>query len=624
MKLIDFKLEISKLVRNYSEKTISRGNLDEILSSFCHELTLICKKCKVKKTSKKWKSAIWWTKSLEAERSRIRALRRRFQACTESAERVRRRIFFKKEFTKYKRSILHAKTNSFKRFLEKLVNKNNLGLVKNVIKFSNIELRIEKIKLASGDYLENYGECRDFIIKSHFPLVSMADDFVINYDDNGTYPEFTVNEVERCIGKMKRGKAPGEDGFSLEIIEEIFYADKDWFVEIFNYCLRFGYFPKIWKEARIVLIPKANKDLTVFESYRPICLLAIWGKILDKLITHRLVDHLETNNLLNERQYGFRENLGTISALKAVNNFISTTKNEKQVICMISLDIKNAFNSIKWADLINLLQKYNTPSKLVKIFDSFLKERSVILNNGDRWNYNIGVPQGSSCGPILWLLVAKEELDMFLEQENFLVQAFADDFVILLKASASYRFTEMSKEIMLKFESWATKYNLVFSENKSKHIMFKVKKTITHFPGIYLYGKRISYTNELKYLGIVFDPNQSFMIHLDRIQEKIVRLNEKLRRITRATWGLRPEMVKEIYLSILERIILYGVEIWYRDRVKMNAKLLQIQRYPLLSITKAYRTTSNEALQILSGCVPIDLKAQMIVEMDSNIRGVAL
>ncbi|GBO11479.1 hypothetical protein AVEN_134500-2 [Araneus ventricosus] len=248
MKLIDFKLEISKLVRNYSEKTVSRGNLDEILSSFCHELTLICKKCKVKKTSKKWKSAIWWTKSLEAERSRIRALRRRFQACTESAERVRRRIFFKKEFTKYKRSILDAKTNSFKRFLEKLVNKNNLGLVKNVIKFSNIELRIEKIKLASGDYLENYGECRDFIIKSHFPLVSMADDFVINYDDNGTYPEFTVNEVERCIGKMKRGKAPGEDGFSLEIIEEIFYADKDWFVEIFNYCLRFGYFPKIWKE----------------------------------------------------------------------------------------------------------------------------------------------------------------------------------------------------------------------------------------------------------------------------------------------------------------------------------------------------------------------------------------
>ncbi|GBM70354.1 Putative protein in type-1 retrotransposable element R1DM [Araneus ventricosus] len=373
---------------------------------------------------------------------------------------------------------------------------------------------------------------------------------------------------------------------------------------------------------RIVLIPKAHKDLSDFESYRPICLVAIWGKILDKLITHRLVNHLETNNLLNERQYGFRENLGTITALKAVNNFILTAKNEKQVTCMISLDIKNAFNSIKWADLINLLKKYSTPSKLLKVFNSFLKDRTVILNNGDRWSYNIGDPQESSCGPILWLLVANEALELFSEQENLLVQAFADDFIILLKASASYRFTELSKEIMLKFESWATKFNLVFSENKSRYIMFKVNKTVTHFPGIYLFGKRISYANELKYLGIVFDPNHSFMFHHDRIQEKIVRLNEKLRRITRATWGVRPEMVKEIYLTILERIILYGVEIWYLDRVKMNTKLLQIQRYPLLSITKAYRTTSNEALQILSGCIPIDLKAQMIVETDFKIRGV--
>ncbi|GBM15699.1 RNA-directed DNA polymerase from mobile element jockey [Araneus ventricosus] len=334
------------------------------------------------------------------------------------------------------------------------------------------------------------------------------------------YPEFTVNEVKRCIGKMKRGKAPGEDGFSLEIIEEIFYADRLWFVEILNYCLRFGYFPRIWKESRIVLIPKAHKDLSSFESYMPICLLAIWGKLLDKLITHRLVNHLETNNLLNERQYGFRENLGTITALKAVNNFILIAKNEKQVTCKISLDIKNAFNSIKWADLINLLKKYRTPSKLLKVFNSFLKDRTVILNNGDRWNYNIGVPQGSSSGPILWLLVANEVLELFSEQENLLVHAFADDFIILLKASTSYRFTELSKEIMLKFEAWATKFNLVFSENKSRYIMFKVKKTVTHFPGIHLYGKRISYANELKYLGIVFDPNNSFMIHLDRIQEK--------------------------------------------------------------------------------------------------------
>ncbi|GBL74620.1 Putative protein in type-1 retrotransposable element R1DM [Araneus ventricosus] len=288
---------------------------------------------------------------------------------------------------------------------------------------------------------------------------------------------------------------------------------------------------------------------------------------------------------------------------------------------MISLDIKNAFNSINWTDIMQLLIKYKVPLKLLRLFNSFLSERTVVLEDCTRWEYNVGVPQGSSCGPILWLLVANEALRSFIENENVLVQAFADDFVILLKATASYKFSDMSKDIMLQFEQWTSTYNLKFSESKSKYIMFKVSKNITHFPGIYLYEKRISYTNDLKYLGIVFDPGFTFMTHLNRVQEKIIKINENLRRI-RATWGIRPEMTKEIYLTILERIILYGVEIWYRDKVKINMKLLQIQRYPLLSITRTYKTTSNEALQVLSGCIPFDLKAQMQVEIDSKIRGV--
>ncbi|GBL74561.1 hypothetical protein AVEN_176505-1, partial [Araneus ventricosus] len=140
---------------------------------------------------------------------------------------------------------------------------------------------------------------------------------------------------------------------------------------------------------------------------------------------------------------------------------------------MISLDIKNAFNSINWTDIMQLLIKYKVPLKLLRLFNSFLSERTVVLEDCTRWEYNVGVPQGSSCGPILWLLVANEALRSFIENENVLVQAFADDFVILLKATASYKFSDMSKDIMLQFEQWASTYNLKFSESKSKYIMFK-------------------------------------------------------------------------------------------------------------------------------------------------------
>ncbi|GBN85862.1 Putative protein in type-1 retrotransposable element R1DM [Araneus ventricosus] len=279
MKLLEFKSEISRLIREFKRKGVNRGNLDLMLRNFCEKLYRVCVKC-IKKTKRKnWRNAVWWTDKLEVDRSKVRALRRRFQACQEPQERIERRIVFKREYSMYKKLIINEKMSSFRNFLEKLVSKNNLGLVKDVLKIGNIELRIEKIKLANGNYIESFKECRNFIIKSHFPYIQ-KDNIEINYEECEEYPAFTLDEVEMCLDKMKKGKAPGEDGFTLGIIKEIYLADPVWFVEMLNNCLNFGCFPVLWKESRIVLIPKANKDLSSYESYRPICLLAIWGKIL--------------------------------------------------------------------------------------------------------------------------------------------------------------------------------------------------------------------------------------------------------------------------------------------------------------------------------------------------------
>ncbi|GBN93798.1 hypothetical protein AVEN_219920-1 [Araneus ventricosus] len=155
----------------------------------------------------------------------------------------------------YKKQIINEKTSSFRNLLEKLVSKNNLGLVKDVLKIGNIELRKEKIKLANGNYIESFKECRNFIIKSHFPYIQ-KDNIELNFEKCEEYPAFTLDEVEMCIDKMKKGKAPGVDGFTLGIIKETFLADPVWFVEILNNCLNLGYFPGLWKESRIVLIPR--------------------------------------------------------------------------------------------------------------------------------------------------------------------------------------------------------------------------------------------------------------------------------------------------------------------------------------------------------------------------------
>ncbi|GBM44812.1 hypothetical protein AVEN_139642-1 [Araneus ventricosus] len=135
-----------------------------------------------------------------------------------------------------------------------------------------------------------------------------------------------------------------------------------------------------------------------------------------------------------------------------------------------------------------------------------------------------------------------------------------------------------------------------------------------------MYGERIRYSKTIKYLGILFDPNLSFIPHLNEVLEKVFKLNEKLRRITRATWGLKPQVVKEIYKTVVEKLIQCGSELWYKDIVKINNKLIQIQRQPLLGITKTNRTVSNEAIQVLSGCPPLDLKIRIETDMAKQIR----
>ncbi|GBM35748.1 hypothetical protein AVEN_108949-1 [Araneus ventricosus] len=152
----------------------------------------------------------------------------------------------------------------------------------------------------------------------------------------------------------------------------------------------------------------------------------------------------------------------------------------------------------------------------------------------------MGVPQGYSCGLVLWLLVINGVLNMRNIENDAYIQAYADVIVVMLRSTASYHFTNMSKPIMKNLEEWASSYKLSFSKEKTKYLMFKFRKKITHFPSINLYGSRISHDKELKYLGIRLDRNLSFIPHLNKVQTNICKIYEKTRRIARAKWGLRP------------------------------------------------------------------------------------
>ncbi|GIY48977.1 uncharacterized protein CDAR_613771 [Caerostris darwini] len=127
----------------------------------------------------------------------------------------------------------------------------------------------------------------------------------------------------------------------------------------------------------------------------------------------------------------------------------------------------------------------------------------------------------------------------------------------------------------------------------------------SHIPRIKIGNHNIKYCTHIKYLVIFIDKNLSWTKHLDSITNKVSKIANKTNRISRVTWGLSPVVKKELHKKVIEKIITYGFEIWYKDNARQNSKLNTLQRIGLLNITKYYRTTSSDALSVLAGIPPL-------------------
>jgi hypothetical protein len=160
----------------------------------------------------------------------------------------------------------------------------------------------------------------------------------------------------KIIEGMKDKKAPGEDGIQAEIYKLSFKIFPKSVTELYNKCLKYGVFPERWKKAKIISITKPDthnsKDIT---KYRPISLLSLGGKILEKALINRINHHIHSTEFLNKNQYGFIPQTSTIDAIMAVKEFVQDGFSKGEITVIVSLDVEGAFNSA-WAP--SVLKKF--------------------------------------------------------------------------------------------------------------------------------------------------------------------------------------------------------------------------------------------------------------------------
>lgn len=174
-----------------------------------------------------------------------------------------------------------------------------------------------------------------------------------------------------------------------------------------NSCIDNGIFPNRWKQALVVPIPKGRNSKLV-SNIRPISLLPVTGKILEKLMLSRMEAYLLGNDLICEEQSGFRKNFGTFDPISELFSFVNSSFNENKMTLCIYIDMAKAFNCLDCQVLAQKLYNLGFEGTFFDLLKSYLSGRKQAVNfNGElssMKSLSYGVAQGSILGPQMFSL----------------------------------------------------------------------------------------------------------------------------------------------------------------------------------------------------------------------------
>lgn len=609
----------------YSSNPINLEKQVETISSI---IKTSCERS-IPKPGGKRKNCPWWSDSLTLLKSELVSAKRKLQnSCGQRRSEVTLPKYLEAK-ENFKNELRESKTSSWKDFCQKQTKESTWSNIYRVL--TNPPNRAPTSTFKS----DNPEETAKEILHHFFP-----DDNAINETPEqmeirikamqettvDQEPHISKDELQNALRSMDPKKCPGADGITSDILTRFHDSFPEILTKMFQKCFNIGYFPKIWKEANIIIIPKPGKDnYSSLENYRPIGLLPVLGKLFEKILIDRIKWNLGKGNKLSSKQYGFTSQKSAEDAMYDAVEVIKGKMNKTGEVIVISLDIKGAFDNAWWPQLLKQLIEKECPSSLVTLVRSYTEDRKVRIRHGNSSSEKCvskGCIQGSIGGPTFWNVSLDELLQMDLGPDVY-IQAYADDVLLIVNGKNLQIAKETAEKALEKVSNWGKKVKLEFSEKKTQiMVMSKSReKTIN----VNMNGKEIKPVKEIKILGMIIDNKLRWDKHIDYICSKTTTIFKALCRAAKPTWGLSPEIIKTIYDGAIVPIFTYGSGVWGDTckRVKNRKKLASIQRQYAIRICKGYKTISTTSALALAGTPPIDLKIAEIKEIYRiNRRGV--
>lgn len=439
---------------------------------------------------------------------------------------------------------------------------------------------------------------------------------------------FTEEELSQAVGRLTARKAPGPDGIPNEVIRAVGETHPRVLLDMYNSCLLDGIFSSQWKRQRLVLIPKPTARPEDAPSYRPLCMLNGLGKVMERLVLQRLEEFLENaDSGLSPSQYGFRKHRSTLGAINHVVTTVrtaweGTVKRSKHVI-MITLDVRNAFNSARWTDILTALSgSVRAPGYLVGLVENYFSGRTLEYGDGHERVVTAGVPQGSVLGPALWNALYDGMLRVELPEGAQLV-AFADDVALLVTAKDTFDLQIYGEESLRRVKRWLHTASLELAVHKTEAVFFTRRRKLKP-PRLLLDDFEVPFRKSVRYLGVHVDEKLTFTEHVKKASAKAATVVTQIARLMPNIGGPKSKR-RKLLCETASSTLMYGAPIWADAlRVECNRKRMAgVQRTCALRVIAGYRTISEDAALVLASTIPVDLLAlerKTVYEKGSAMR----
>ena len=600
-----FKNSLSYSFKDFqfsTTSTYSNSELDELAKDFTTKIVNAAN-TSIPKYTKAVFAKPWWNEALKTLR---KSMQRYYRLAKASGY-----TLYKEELTaaknNYFNTIKKAKLKHWNQFLEK-EDSQSIYKAMSYTKDASIQPIPSIYSSNTSDYKSSFYEKCDIFRSTLFPTPPNTTPVSLNNyqaSNKWKWPKLARIELENaCTSKIK-GKSPGPDLITQEIIVQAYLAIPEVFYIVYSILINQGYHPKIWKQATGFILKKPKKlDYRQPKAYRVISLLNCLGKVSERILARRLSYLAETTVLLHPSQIGSRLHKSAIDAALLLKNQIEVNKANKLKTSTLFLDVKGAFDHVSKNRLIQVLVNLKLPISLISWTSSFLEDRILRLafdNNIEEFKpINTGIPQGSPISPILFLIYIRDLFKLDLVYHL----SYIDDITLIASSKSFKKNINILEREAKSLIELGVEYAIKFDDKTELIHFYSGKKEAAlslNLPN----GNIISPSKTVRWLGIYFDSNLKFKEHIAIRTSLAKQAFYRLNRLSNIGRGLSPYAVRQLYLACVTSVADYGSILWWNKPNKTQIRPLQaIQNLALRKILGVFKTAPVLPMELESALLP--------------------